>query len=543
MHEVRNMPADLPDYNTFITDPVLTALIDDYDAPWARMRLDHLGALVGSTELQELARIANEHEPVLHTHDRFGRRIDRVEYDAAYHELMRMSYASEVHSLPWTDDRTGSQVARAALSYLWNQSENGIGCPNVMSYSIIPLLRANPDIEGEWERGILSSVYDPRHFPAADKDGLTVAMSMTEKQGGSDLRNNDTRARPSDVQGQYVLTGHKFFCSAPMGDVILLTAQTQTGVSLFLVPRLLPDGSHNGIYIQRLKKKLGNRSNASSEIEIDGALGYLLGDEGHGISEFIQHMTHYIRMDFSIASAGIMRQALILACRHVRHRRAFGRRIADLPQMSNVLADLAVEWEASLRLGMRMATALDRESHSTHDRNLLRVGVPIAKYWNCRRVNHVVLEALEAHGGMGYIEEQPIARLYREAPLNAIWEGTAMMMGIDFVRALQRTPETREALLTEIRAGASADPRLAVFAADLDADINRAGDDVELHARGLMGKAAVGLQASLLNRNAPTDVAELFATTRLHRSGTAEFGTLPTTDAVLTRIAERAVQI
>ena len=540
-HEVRNMPADPPDYNAFHSDAVLAAVIRSAGASWAEEPLGDLGGLIGSAALQELARAANEYAPVLRTHDRFGRRIDRVEYHPAYHELMRLSYASKVHSLPWTEDKPGSQVARAALSYLWNQGENGIGCLNVMSYSIVPLLRANPQIGRDWEPGVLSPHYDPRHMPARLKDGLTVAMSMTEKQGGSDLRSNDTRAEPAGTQNQYVLKGHKFFCSAPMGDLILLTAQTETGVSLFLVPRLLPDGSHNGIYLQRLKGKLGNKSNASSEIEIDGTLGYLLGEEGHGIREFIRHMTHYIRMDFSVASAGIMRHALTLAGQHVRHRKAFGRRIADLPQMSNVLADLALEWEASLALGMRMAAALDNEQHSNHDKQLLRVGVPIAKYWNCRRVNHVVLEALECHGGMGYIEEQPIARLLREAPLNSIWEGTAAMMGLDFARALRRHPETREALLAEIRAGASDDRRLKTFASDLEREIDQVGDDIEPHARRLMGKAATGIQASLLNRGAPADIAELFGASRLARDAAAEFGTLPGKGMILTRIADRAI--
>jgi putative acyl-CoA dehydrogenase len=540
-HEIRNMPFDPPVYNAFVLDAVLAATLRSSGASWVEASLADLGALIGSAELQELARAANKHTPVLHTHDRFGRRLDRVEYHPAYHELMRLSYASKVHSLAWTEDRLGSQVARAAISYLWNQGENGIGCLNVMSYSIVPLLRANPEVGRDWEPGVLSPHYDPRHIPAHLKNGLTVAMSMTEKQGGSDLRSNDTRAERTGAPSEYLLKGHKFFCSAPMGDVILLTARTEAGVSLFLTPRLLPDGSHNGIYIQRLKDKLGNRSNASSEIEIDGTLAYLLGEEGHGIHEFIHHMTHYIRMDFSVASTGIMRRALTLACHHVRHRNAFGHRIADLPQMRNTLADLALEWEASLLLGMRMAAALDNEQQSQHDKHLLRVGVPIAKYWNCRRANHFVLEALECHGGMGYVEEQPIARLLREAPINSIWEGTAAMMGLDFVRALRRHPETRDALFAEIHAGSSGNRRLKAFAAGLEEEIDRADKDLEPHARRLMSKAAIGIQASLLYRHAPTDVADLFVASRLDRNGSVEFGTLPSEGSLLTRITDRAV--
>lgn len=535
-----NMPVDPPDDNAFTSDPVLTTALRSSDATWAERLASELGALIGSTGLQELANAANKHTPVLHTHDRFGRRLDRVEYHPAYHELMRLSYASRVHSLPWTEEHRGAQLARAALSYLWNQGENGIGCPTVMSYSIVPLLRANPEMGRQWETGVLSPDYDERHCPAVVKSGLTVAMSMTERQGGSDLRSNETRATWTGTDREYLLRGHKFFCSAPMSDLILLTARTDTGVSLFLAPRLLPDGSHNGIYIQRLKDKLGNRSNASAEILIDGTLAYLLGEEGRGIGEFIRHMTHYIRLDLSIASSGIMRRALTLACQHVRHRNAFGQLIADLPQTQNAVADLALEWEASLRLGLRMAAGLDNAPRSDHDSNLVRIGVPIAKYWNCRRVNSFVLEALECHGGMGYIEEQPIARLLREAPLNSIWEGTAAMMGLDFVRALQRHPETKDALIAEILRGASGDRRLTTFAATLEKEIQRT-DDLEPHARRLMGMAAVGLQASLLNRNSSAEVADLFSQSRLGPNGGHEFGTLPCSRPKLTRIAERAV--
>jgi putative acyl-CoA dehydrogenase len=540
-HVVHNVAADPLVYDAFESDPVLAAAIERSGASWAEASIAALGKLIGSSELQELARAANQHAPRLHTHDRFGRRLDRVEFHPAYHELMRLSYASKVHSLAWIDNRPGAQVARAALSYLWNQGENGIGCPNVMSYSIVPLLRANPEVGRDWEAGILSEHYDPRHIPAHLKTGLHVAMSMTEKQGGSDLRRNETQAEPTGASNEYILKGHKFFCSVPMADVVLLTAQTKGAVSLFLAPRLLPDGSHNGIYIQRLKDKLGNRSNASSEIEIDGTLAYLLGEEGHGIREFIHHMTHYIRMDFSIASAGIMRRALTLACHHVRNRSAFGHLIADLPQMRNALADLALEWEASLLLGLRMAAALDNEQQSPHDKHLLRVGVPIAKYWNCRRVNHFVLEALECHGGMGYVEEQSIARLLREAPLNSIWEGTAAMMGLDFVRALRRHSETRDALFAEIQAGFSDDHRLKAFAAGLAEEIDRADNDLEPHARRLMGKTAMAIEASLLRQYAPTEIADLFVASRIECDGTGEFGTLPSAGAILSRIADRAV--
>lgn len=539
-HQVGNMPFDLVDYDAYQSDIALRGIVARAGATWAEADLTTVGRLVGSAEITELARLANQNAPELHTHDRFGRRLDRVEYHPAYHELMRLAYRSRVHSLPWTETGQGRQVARAAISYLWNQAENGIGCPNVMSYSIPPLLRANPGAGLAWEPGILSPDYDPRHLPAARKRGLTVAMSMTEKQGGSDIRRNETTAEPTGTPGEYVLRGHKFFCSAPMGDVYLLTARTRAGISLFLAPRLLPDGHHNGIFIQRLKDKVGNRSNASSEIEIDGTLGYLLGEDGHGIREFIKHMTHYIRLDLSIASVGIMRRALTLACQHVRGRQAFGAAISDLPQMRNAIADMALEWEAALLLGMRIAGAFDTEGTRERDRHLLRVGVPVAKYWNCRRTNALVVEAVECHGGMGYVEEQPIARLLREAPLNSIWEGTPAMMGLDFIRAVRSDAGTRDALLDEIREGASGHAELRRIADDLADDVDRTGNDPEPHARRLLGKAALGLQASLMARHAPSDIADLFVASRL-RGGSTELGTLPAVGAILTRIAERAV--
>ncbi|MBN8963422.1 MAG: acyl-CoA dehydrogenase family protein [Rhizobiales bacterium] len=539
-HGVGNMPFDLPDYDAYESDAVLKGIVGRAGAQWVEADLSALGRRIGSAELTELARLANTHKPVLHTHDRFGRRLDRVEYHPAYHELMRLAYQSRVHSLPWTETGEGRQVARAAISYLWNQAENGINCPNTMSYSIPPLLRANPSAGAAWEAGVLSSHYDPRHIPARQKRGLTVAMSMTEKQGGSDIRLNETQAEPTGVPGEYVLRGHKFFCSAPMGDVYLFTARTKSGVSLFLAPRLLPDGRHNRVFIQRLKEKVGNWSNASSEIEIDGALAYILGEEGHGIREFIKHMTHYIRLDLSIASVGIMRRAVTLAYQHVRNRRAFGSPIADLPQMRNALADMALEWEAALLLSMRMAGAYDEENKSEHEKLLLRVGVPIAKYWNCRRTNQVVVEAVECHGGMGYVEEQPIARVLREAPLNSIWEGTSAMMGLDFIRAVRHNSGIRDVLLGEIREGSSGNNVLRRFADDFANDLDRTNNDMEPHARRLLGKAALGLQASLMVRHAPSDIADLFVASRI-QGGSSELGTLPAEGAILARICERAL--
>ncbi len=363
-HRVSNMPPPLADVDAFRTDAALGELVAREGASWAEGRIGAVGRLVGSRELGELARDANEHEPVLRTHDRVGNRVDRVEYHPAWHELMRLSYASGVHSFAWTETQPGRHVARAAMCYLWNQGENGIHCPTVMSYAVIPLLRAHPQVGHTWESGLLANAYDPRHLPAASKSALTMAMSMTEKQGGSDVRANDTQAVATGTEGEYLLTGHKFFCSAPMGDIVLLTARTAAGISLFIAPRILPDGHHNGIRITRLKDKMGNRSNASSEIELDGTLAVRIGEDGRGIREFVRHMTHSIRLDLTVGSAGIMRKALTLALHHTRGRDAFGGRIADLPQTANALADMALESEAAMLLAMRCVAAKENEATS-----------------------------------------------------------------------------------------------------------------------------------------------------------------------------------
>ena len=540
-HRVINMPPPLGDVDAYRTDTALTELVAREGASWADERIGAVGRLVGSRELGELAREANEHEPTLRTHDRVGHRLDRVEYHPSWHELMRLSYASGVHSFAWSETGTGRHVARGAMCYLWNQGENGIHCPTVMSYAVVPLLRAHPEVGTRWENGILANAYDPRHVPAAQKRALTMAMSMTEKQGGSDVRANETVAEPTGSAGEYLVSGHKFFCSAPMGDIVLLTARTAKGVSLFIAPRLLPDGRHNGIRIQRLKDKMGNRSNASAEIELDGTLAVRIGEDGRGIREFVRHMTHGIRLDLTVGSAGIMRKALTLAFHHTRGREAFGARIADLPQTANALADMAIESEAAMLLAMRLVSATEGQSKSEHDARLLRIGVPLSKYWVCKRTNHLVLEALESHGGMGYTEEQPIARILREAPLNSIWEGTAAIMGLDFVRSVRRDAGCLETLLAEIRRGVSADRRFTQYVATLETELSQADLDLEASARRLMGKTALALQASLLSRHAPAEVADLFVASRLADGGPGEMGMLPAAGPLLARIAQRSL--
>ena len=452
---------------------------------------------------------------------------------------MSSAWGTEVHSLAWTSNEKRPQVARAALSYLWNQAEPGIMCPNVMSYAIVPLLRSDAAVGDQWVSKILSTDYDPRPVPGNQKVAITTAMSMTEKQGGSDLRANSSKAVPTGNEREYLLTGHKFFCSAPMGDIVLLTAKTEAGVTLFLAPRTLPDGTRNSIRVQRLKDKLGNRANASSEIEFDNAIAYRIGEDGHGIREFIKNMTHFIRMDFAVASAGMMRQALTLAIHHTSGRKAFGSTISTLPMMRNTLADLAIESEAALALGLRAAASADDLKNDETEKHLNRILVPVAKYYNCRRLSSVTLEALECHGGMGYVEEQPIARLYREAPLNSVWEGTSAVMALDVMRSMQ-TDGTVEALLSEIDKAKGSDRHLDTFVATLKDDLAASVDMFEPQARRLMTNIALATQGSLLIRQSPYEVAEAFCASRLGGKWAHEYGTLNHSEAQLKQIVDRA---
>lgn len=538
-HEIENMPSELPERNLYDDDRILKEAIHRHGADWADEKLSACGAVTGSARMRDLARLANENTPVLKTHNRIGQRIDFVEYHPAYHELMEAAWKSEVHSLAWTTNEKRPQVARAALSYMWNQTENGIMCPSTMSYAIVPLLRSDPATGNPWLDKILARDYDPRPLPGNEKTAITTAMSMTEKQGGSDLRANTSRAVPTGADREYLLTGHKYFCSAPMGDIVLLTAQTEAGVTLFVAPRTLPDGTRNSIRVQRLKDKVGNRSNASSEIEFDNAIAYRIGEDGHGIRAFIKNMTHYIRMDFAIAAAGMMRQAVNLAIHHTSQRKAFGRTIRDLPMMRNTLADLAIEAEAAMLLGLRVAKSVDDAQMSEAEQHLNRILVPIGKYWNCRRVSSVALEALECHGGMGYVEEQPIARLYREAPLNSIWEGTSAVMGLDVMRAM-KINGALDALMNEIDEAKGADRHFDAFAEAVKADVVNCAEMFEPHARRLMSRIAVAVQGSLLIRQSTTEVADAFCASRLGGEWAHEYGTLKFDDAGLKAIVDRA---
>jgi putative acyl-CoA dehydrogenase len=538
-HDVLNQSTPLADYNLFSSDRLLARLVTQYGAAWSAPQLTTFGGIVGSAEAIEWAVQANRNDPELRTHNRFGERVDEVQFHPAWHNLMRTSVEHEVHSLPWRDARPGAHVARAALMYMAFQNEAGHCCPISMTYSAVPALRRQPDLAKIWEPMILSRQYDPRFLPAPQKSGVLFGMGMTEKQGGSDVRANTSRAVPQAVPGPgqpYLLTGHKWFCSAPMCDAFLVLAQTEKGVCCFLVPRWLPDGKKNNIFIQRLKDKLGNRSNASSEIEFENAHGWLVGEEGRGVATIIE-MVNHTRLDCMLAATALMRQSTLQAIHHCKQRSAFGKKLVDQPLMSNVLADLAVEQEAALRLAMRVAAAYDAQKESPEEAAFRRIASAISKYWLCKRAPTHVAEGLECFGGNGYVEESPMPRLFRESPLNGIWEGSGNVICLDVLRAIAKEPQALDALLVEMSRskGASSDVdryvgkvktkltalKKAVTTGGVSALASR-----EVEARMLVEQMALGLQAALLVQSA-SPAADAFIASRIRKNNGLALGTLP----------------
>jgi putative acyl-CoA dehydrogenase len=529
-HEVMNQATPFAGHNAFAGDRLLTEIAERERIAWARSLLAEAGRTVASAHVARLARDANRHLPELKTHDRFGNRIDQIEFHPAWHELMSLAVGQGTHGLSWTAKKPGAHVARGMLSYLWNQGENGICCPLGMTYSAVPALRLQPDLAAVWEPFILSTRYDATPAPMHRKTGGTVGMTLTEKQGGSDLRATQTTASPATPRrgpGEaYAIDGHKWFFSVPHSDVFVTLGQTDRGLSCFLLPGWLPDGTRNHLQIQRLKDKCGNKSNASSEIEYRGALGWLIGEEGQGIKAALA-MTHLTRLDFAIGSAGLMRRALSEAIHHASGRRAFQKALVDQPLMRNVIADLALEVEAATLLAFRLARAVDdEEAGDAGARLLVRIGTPVGKYWNCKRAVGVVHEALECHGGNGFVEDGPMARLYREAPLNGIWEGSGNIIALDVLRAAARNPESVLAFLDEVRASKGGDRRLDGALDRLEAELRRP-EEQEARARRIVEKMAVALQASLLIRYSPPAVADAFCATRLDADGGAVYGGLP----------------
>ncbi len=537
-HEVRNQAPPFGDVNLFACDPALREALLREGGGAALPDLEALGRHLGRADVLDLARLANLHAPVLHNFDRTGRRVDDVEFHPAWHALMTLLIEAGAHSSPWESPGPGAQVARAARYMLFGQVENGAQCPVTMTYASVPALRHAPRLAARWLPKILSRQYDPRPLPIDAKRGALIGMGMTEKQGGSDVRANATLAHPvppsearalfgDDGEGVHRLVGHKWFFSAPQADAHLVLAQLDetgsAGMSCFLVPRFLPDGSRNQVRVQRLKDKVGNRSNASSEVEFTGAVGWLIGQPGRGIPTILEMGSH-TRLDCVLGSAGIMRTALTHALHHARHRHAFGRALAQQPLMQNVLADLALESEAATAFALRLARCFDHPDDAS-ETLLARILTPAGKYWICKRGPGFGAEAMEVMGGNGYVEEGPLARLYRELPVNSIWEGSGNVMCLDLLRALAKSSHAAEALAAELALAGRGDPHYAAFVDRLLAELAGPGD--ESGARVLAERIVLAVQACLLLRHAPAYVSSAFVASRLAREPGGAYGRLP----------------
>ncbi|WP_226477502.1 acyl-CoA dehydrogenase family protein [Pseudomonas sp. MWU16-30323] len=524
-HDVTNQPPSLDGTNLYRIDLPLQEWSRRFGAGWAEQRIDTYGALAGGP-LMEAGFLANQNKPVFNSHDRFGHRIDLVEFHPAYHELMRTAVEHGLPSLPWAHPQSGAHVARASMTYLHSQAEAGTGCPLTMTFACVPALRLQPDLAETWLPKILATEYDPRNVGIAHKAGATIGMAMTEKQGGTDVRANTTRAYPVGAGGPgqaYELVGHKWFCSAPMCDGFLTLAQTDKGLTCFLLPRHRPDDTRNEFYIQRLKNKLGNCSNASSEVEFRGALAWMIGEEGRGVPTIIE-MVAMTRFDCMVGSSALMRQALTQASHHCAHRLVGGRVLSEQPLMQNVLADLALESEASLALSMRMGRALDHLDNE-QEAKFARLVTAVGKYWICKRAPAMINEAAECMGGAGYVEDSILPRLYREAPVNSTWEGSGNVQCLDVLRALSKEPGVLEALFVELGDG-HGHKHLAWHIEQLKSAFMDT-QDIQYRARQLTEDIAVALQAKLLLEAGNASVSDGFIASRLGESSGRVYGTLP----------------
>ncbi|WNG61831.1 isovaleryl-CoA dehydrogenase [Archangium gephyra] len=526
-HQVTNQAPPLT-YDAWSTDTVLREAVTREGGGWAEAELAKYGPVVGG-ELMQLGFTANENKPRFRPFDRYGNRLDEVEFHPAYHRLMELGIAHGVPNFAWRhEDKSGAHVARMALFYLHNQADQGTSCPLTMTYASVPTLRRQPELAREWMPRVSSATYDARFIPAAQKRGATIGMGMTEKQGGSDVRTNSTRAHPLGSRGPgqpYALVGHKWFFSAPMSDAFLVLAQAESGLSCFLLPRFTPDGERNAIRVQRLKDKLGDWSNASSEVEFHGATAWMVGEEGRGVSTILE-MVALTRQDCMIGSSGQMRQALVQAIHHTRHRRAFSKRLIEQPLMMNVLADLALESEAHTVLTARVSRAVDASHREAREAAFGRIATAIGKYWVCKRAPAFINEAQECLGGAGYVEESNLARLYRQAPLNSIWEGSGNIQCLDMLRAVTREPASRDALFEELLAARGGHPALDAEVARLTKEFDDQGT-LESRARYIVERLALALQASLLIRAGNKQVSDIFCESRLAGAHGQTFGTLP----------------
>jgi putative acyl-CoA dehydrogenase len=544
-HTVENQVPPLANYDVFAGDAALVGAVAANGARWADPALRAIGRRAGSEEAIAWGFEANLNPPKLKVFDRTGVRVDEVEFHPAYHRLLEAAVGYGLHASAWRSPKPGAHVARAAGFYLWSQVDAGHGCPVSMTHAAIPALRMQPDLARAWEPLAFAGSYDGRPRPAHDKGSAIFGMAMTEKQGGSDVRANTTRAVPVGGGGpgaEYALVGHKWFCSAPMSDAFLVLAQAPAGLSCFLVPRFLPDGTKNVFALQRLKDKLGNRSNASSEVEFDGTVGWLVGDEGRGVATIVE-MVNVTRLDCIIGAAAGMRQAVAQAIHHATYRSAFGKRLVTQPLMQNVLADLALESEAATWLFARLARACDRAAEGdAHEARLKRIGTAFGKYWACKRVAGHAAEALECLGGNGYVEESIMPRLYREAPLNSIWEGSGNVNALDVLRAMSKEPGVLDSYFAEVDKARGSDARFDATATSLRDELGDRGE-VETRARRIVERMALVFQAALLLQNAPAFVADAFVASRLAGEGGHAYGTLPRgtdTSGIVNRAAPNA---
>lgn len=528
-HEVTNQPTPLADYNLFAVDTALQQALAREGAAWAETDIARFGAECGLSDRIKLGFDANANKPQLNTHDRYGHRVDHIEYHPAYHRLMDIAISEGLHSSPWRNPRPGAHVSRAAKYYLHTQVEAAHGCPITMTFAAIPALRHQPELFQQFADKIMAPYYDPDNIPDSRKHGLTVGMAMTEKQGGSDVRANSTQAIPVGTEGAtqaYELVGHKWFVSAPMCDLFLVLAQAPGGLSCFLVPRWRPDGSKNALQIQQLKNKMGNVANASSECELRGALGWMVGEEGRGVRTIIE-MVAMTRYDCMIGSSAGMRQATVQALHHCQHRRAFGERLDQQPLMQNLLADLALESEAAMTLTLRMARAFDQQQDE-QEKLFARIATPIGKYWICKRVPQHAYEAMEVIGGMGLMENTIMPRLLRESPVNSIWEGSGNVQCLDILRAITKTPAVLDAYFTEVSKASGNNQTLDTFVNALRKDFKQTPkDDWQYRAREFADRLALGLQGSLLVQHAPDYVADAFCQGRLVAHSSMNYGSLP----------------
>ena len=528
-HEVTNQPPALEDYNLYAADIALQEAVVREGAGWAETDIARFGAECGFSERIKLGFDANANKPQLQTHDRFGHRIDQIDYHPAYHQLMDIAITEGLHSSPWRQPGKGAQVARAAKYYLHTQVEAAHGCPVTMTFAAIPALQHQPELYQQFADKIMAPYYDSNNIPDNRKNGLTVGMAMTEKQGGSDVRANSTTAYPIGAEGPaqaYELVGHKWFVSAPMCDLFLVLAQTPGGLSCFLVPRWRPDGTKNALQIQQLKNKMGNVANASSECELRGALGWMVGKPGRGVRTIIE-MVAMTRYDCMIGSSSGMRQATVQAIHHCRHRRAFGSSLDKQPLMQNLLADLALESEAAMTLTLRMSRAFDQQNDE-HEKLFARIATPIGKYWICKRTTQHAYEAMEVIGGMGLMENTIMPRLLREAPVNSIWEGSGNVQCLDILRAVQKEPKVLEAYFNEVSKAAGKHPLLDNFVNALHNDFKQTPkDDWQYHARSFADRMALALQGALLVQHAPDYIGEAFCNARLSAGQAMNYGTLP----------------